>query len=230
MILANKINLVLLGPPGAGKGTQAVLLKKAYGFLHISTGDMLREAIKEGTSAGKAAQGYMTKGELVPDEIVTRAVIGRMNKPDAESGVILDGYPRTRVQAESLDSSLKSENRSLNMVLYFRTSEKVAIQRLSGRRLCPKCGKNYHVTNMPSKIEGVCDICGVSLIQREDDNPETVKNRLVVYEDRTKDLIDYYEKSALLREVNGDLSAEELFEGIATLFKREGLVDDNSDE
>ncbi|MFH1394541.1 MAG: adenylate kinase, partial [Candidatus Omnitrophota bacterium] len=198
MTSENKMNLVLLGPPGAGKGTQAVLLKKAYGFLHISTGDMLREAIKEGTEAGKAAQGYMNKGELVPDEIVTRAVIGRMNKPDAGSGVILDGYPRTRVQAESLDSSLKNENRDLDMVLYFRTSEQVAIQRLSGRRLCPKCGKNYHVTNMPPKTEGICDTCGVSLIQRQDDNPETVKNRLVVYADRTKDLIAYYEKESLL--------------------------------
>ncbi|MGB3242768.1 MAG: nucleoside monophosphate kinase, partial [Candidatus Omnitrophota bacterium] len=129
------INLVLLGPPGAGKGTQAALLIKAYDLLHVSTGDMLREAIKEGTETGKEAESYMNKGELVPDEIVTKAVIDRINKPDAAGGVILDGYPRTKVQAESLDESMKKEEKSLDLVLYFKTSEDVAVQRLSGRRV-----------------------------------------------------------------------------------------------
>ncbi len=224
------INMVLLGPPGAGKGTQAVLLKEAYGLLHVSTGDMLREAIKDRSETGKKIQAFMDKGELVPDEVVTRGVIKRMEKPDADGGVILDGYPRTRPQAESLDMSLTKEKRTLNMVLYLKTSEKVAIERLSGRRLCPECGKNYHVTNIPPKTSGVCDTCDVKLTQRVDDAPGTVKNRLVVYEKQTKDLIAYYEEKNLLYQVNGDLPAGELFKDIAVLFRSEGLIDDNSDE
>jgi len=229
MIEKKVINLVLLGPPGAGKGTQAVLLKKAYGFLHISTGDMLREAIKEGSETGKKIQSFVDKGELVPDEIVTRGVINRMMKPDAAAGVILDGYPRTRSQAESLDKSLTGENRTLNMVLYLKTSEKTAVQRLAGRRLCPKCGKNYHVANIPPKTPNICDLCGVKLIQRADDVPETIKNRLVVYEKRTEDLIEYYEEKGLVYQVNGDLPAEVLFEDIAAIFKNENLINDDSD-
>lgn len=217
-------NIVLLGPPGAGKGTQAVILAKEYKVLHVSTGDMLREAIKEGSEAGLEAQKYMNAGELVPDGIVTRAVIDRMNKRDAASGVILDGYPRTVKQAESLESSLKKEGRSLEMVLYFRTSEKVAIERLAGRRVCSACGKNYHVKNMPSQKEGICDVCNGKLIQREDDNPETVKNRLAVYQEKTKDLIDFYKEQKLLVEVDGDLAADRLFGEIGALFKRAGLV------
>lgn len=224
------INIVLLGPPGAGKGTQAVLLKEAYGLLHVSTGDMLREAIKEGSESGKKIQAFMDKGELVPDEVVTSSVIKRMAKPDASGGVIFDGYPRTRSQAESLDVSLIEEKRTLNMVLYLKTSEKVAIERLSGRRLCPECGKNYHVTNIPPKTPDICDTCGVKLTRRVDDAPETVKNRLVVYENETKDLIAYYKEKNLLHQINGDLSAGELFKDIAVLFRSEGLIDDNSDE
>ncbi|MGB2600239.1 MAG: adenylate kinase [Candidatus Omnitrophota bacterium] len=219
------INLVLLGPPGAGKGTQAALLIKAYDLLHVSTGDMLREAIKEGTETGKEAESYMNKGELVPDEIVTKAVIDRINKPDAAGGVILDGYPRTKVQAESLDESMKKEEKSLDLVLYFKTSEDVAVQRLSGRRVCPECGKNYHVPNMPPAKDNVCDKCGVELFQREDDKPETVKNRLKVYEESTKDLVEYFNDKGLLKEVDGDISADELFERIDALFKKEGLIE-----
>ena len=226
----HQLNIVLLGPPGAGKGTQAGLLTKAFNLLHVSTGDMLREAIKEGTEVGKKAQGYMTRGELVPDEIVTRAVIDRISKPDAADGVILDGFPRTRAQAESLDRMLADENRPLDAVLYLKTSEEVAVQRLSGRRVCPKCGKNYHVTNMPPEKEGICDKCGVELIQREDDKPETVKNRLVVYEKSTSDLVDYYKGKGLLRQVNGDITAEQLFEDVQTLFRGEGLLDDYPDD
>jgi adenylate kinase len=219
------LNLVLLGPPGAGKGTQAALLIKAYNLLHVSTGDMLREAVKAGTEVGKEAEKCMNKGELVPDEIVTKAVIERLSKPDAAGGVILDGYPRTRVQAESLDESLKEEEKSLDLVLYFKTSEEVAVKRLSGRRVCPKCGKNYHVTNMPPEKDNICDKCGVELYQRDDDKPETVKNRLVVYEKSTKDLIDYYNEKGLLREVDGDISAKELFERIDALFMEKGFIE-----
>ncbi len=218
------INMVLLGPPGAGKGTQAALLVKAYGLLHISTGDMLREAVKAGGEIGEELSSYMNEGKLVPDAIITRTVIERMAKPDAEGGVILDGYPRTRPQAESLDSSLDVPGRTLDIVLYLKTSDEVAIQRLSGRRVCKDCGKNYHTTNMPPKQEGICDICGGELYQREDDKPETVKNRLTVYEENTKELIEYYRAKGLLEEVDGGRPAEELFNDIDVLFKKDGLI------
>lgn len=216
--------IVLLGAPGAGKGTQAGILKDEYKLLHVSTGDMLREAIKEGSEIGKEAQSYMKKGELVPDGIVTKLVIGRISRPDASTGVILDGYPRTLKQAESLDESLSRASRRIDSVLYFSTTEDVVIQRLSGRRVCPKCGYNYHVKNIPPKKEGICDTCGVALIQREDDKPETVKNRLVEYNKRTKDLIEYYRAKGILCEVDGDLPAAKLFENIDTLFRKEGLI------
>ncbi|MBU1084017.1 MAG: adenylate kinase [Candidatus Omnitrophica bacterium] len=224
------MDLVLLGPPGAGKGTQAELLIKAYGLLHLSTGDMLREAVKQGGALGDEIQRYMNSGDLVPDDIVTRTVIERMKKPDATSGVILDGYPRTRAQAESLDALLSGEEKKLSAVLYFRTSEDVAVSRLSGRRVCTKCGKNYHIKNIPPKKAGVCDTCGIDLVQREDDRPETVKNRLDVYAKRTKDLIDYYGEKGLLREMDGNAQADKLFEEIDALFKKEGLTDDDPEK
>ncbi len=227
MTKEGQINLVLLGPPGAGKGTLAGFMVKAYRFLHISTGDMLREAVKKGSELGKEIQRYMNSGELVPDKIVTRTVIDRMSKPDAAYGVILDGYPRTRTQAGSLDELLNSGNRSLDAVLYFKTSEEVAVKRLSGRLVCPRCGRNYHVTNIPPKKEGICDTCAVGLIQRADDRPETVRNRFSVYEQRTKDLIAYYEEKGLLREFSGDRTAEQLFEDIDSFLRSEGLIDDD---
>lgn len=228
--LTRTVNIVLLGAPGAGKGTQAAILVKAYGLLHVSTGDMLRGAIKEGTETGLKAQEYMNKGELVPDDIVTQLVIDRMAKQDAAKGVILDGFPRTKAQAEALGAALENEDSLLDMVLYVKVSDDVVIKRLSGRRLCPKCEKIYHVTNMPPKVEGICDICGTELIQREDDKPETVKNRLEVYKNSTKDLIDYYKDKGLLVEVDGDLEAGKLFEDIDTLFREEGLVNDGPDQ
>ncbi|MCK5450329.1 MAG: adenylate kinase [Candidatus Omnitrophica bacterium] len=221
------MNMVLLGPPGAGKGTQADMLIKAYGLLHISTGAMLREAVKEGGELGAEIETYMNSGELVPDDIVTKAVTERMNKPDAADGVILDGYPRTRIQAESLDKALREENKSLDTVLYFKTSEEVAVYRLSGRRVCEKCGKNYHVVNIPPRVENICDKCNVKLIQREDDSPETVKNRLAVYGKRTKDLIVYYNEKGLLNEVDGDVQAKKLFDEIDILLKKKGLIEND---
>ena len=220
-------NMVLLGAPGAGKGTQAVLLTEKYKQLHVSTGDMLRETVKEGSDLGKAIEECMTKGDLVPDEIVTKSVIERMKKTDAQNGVILDGYPRTKNQAISLDSSLLDSNNKLDVVLFFKTSEEVAVQRLTGRRVCPQCGKNYHILNMPPKKDGICDVCSVELIQRKDDNIETVKNRFKVYQERTKDLIDYYKEKGLLKEVNGDMSADKLFEEISILFRELGVLDDS---
>ncbi|MFH1846426.1 MAG: adenylate kinase [Candidatus Omnitrophota bacterium] len=213
-----QMNFVLLGPPGAGKGTMAGYLIKEYDLLHVSTGDMLRETVKEGAELGATIESYMNSGELVPDDIVTQSVIERIKRDDAAKGVILDGYPRTKAQAESLDDALTQGNRSLDTVLYFRTSEEVAVNRLSGRRVCPECGFNYHVINIPPKEKDLCDRCGVRLIQREDDRPETVKNRLKVYEQRTKDLIEYYKNKGLLEEVNGDMEAEKLFEEIKSFF------------
>ena len=224
----DQINIVLLGPPGAGKGTQAAFLVKAYGLLHVSTGDMLRETVKEGDETGKKIAGYMNSGELVPDDIVIEAVMLRMAKPDAAKGVILDGYPRTRVQAEALGEALKGSGKILDAVLYSKTSEQVAISRLSGRRVCTGCGKNYHVVNIPPKKEGICDTCGIPLIQRDDDRPETVKNRLSVYAQQTEDLIEYYGNSGLLKEVDGDLTAEKLFDEIRVLFLKDGIADDGS--
>jgi adenylate kinase len=228
--LLSGTNLVLLGPPGAGKGTQADILVSEYGLLHISTGDMLRCAIKDKTETGIEAGKYMEKGELVPDELVTRLVLERMSRPDALNGVMLDGYPRTRNQAESLDKALAENSGKVGFVLYFRTSEEVAIQRLSGRRVCLKCKKNYHQTNMPPLENGICDVCRTELIQREDDRPETVKNRLVVYQAQTEELIRYYKEKGILRELNGDLSRDELFKVIAALFEEEGLIDDYTEK
>lgn len=221
------VNIVLLGAPGAGKGTQAGILIKEYGLLHVSTGDMLRAAIKEGSETGLKAQEFMNKGELVPDKVVTQLVIDRMGKDDAVSGVILDGFPRTKPQAEALDSALASASKSLDDVIYMKVTEDVVMQRLTGRRMCTQCGKIYHVVNMPPKEEGVCDDCGAALYQRDDDKPETVKNRLDVYGQSTKDLIDYYREKGLLREVDGDLPAEKLFEDIDSLFRSEGLINDD---
>ncbi|MBD3379220.1 MAG: adenylate kinase [Candidatus Omnitrophica bacterium] len=222
------MNIVLLGAPGAGKGTQAEILVNEYGLLHVSTGDMLRSAIKEGTETGLKAREYMDRGELVPDEVVCSLVMDRMSREDAEGGVILDGFPRTRNQAEVLDASLKAEERKLDKVLYVAVSDDVVIERLSGRRVCPNNCKVYHVTNMPPEKEGVCDVCGEKLLLREDDKPETVKNRLEVYKKSTRDLVDYYRDKGLLAEVNGDLEARKLFEEIDALFRAEGFIDDDT--
>ena len=217
------MRIVLLGPPGAGKGTQAKVLSNSYSIPHISTGGILRQAVKDGTDVGKKAKAYMDKGELVPDEVVNQIVVDRLKAGDARAGFILDGYPRTRPQAEELDRSLAALGIGIDIVVYFDTSEAVAVARLSGRRVCKKCGANYHVKNIPPKRAGICDACGSELIQRPDDKEATVRNRLVVYERQTKELIDYYKKKGVLRKVSGDLNVEDLFEVLSKMFKEEGL-------
>jgi len=212
------LNIVLLGPPGAGKGTQAKVLSKEYKILHISTGDMLREAVKSRSEVGRLAKGYMDRGELVPDGVVIDIVSERISGGEAANGFMLDGFPRTVPQARKLDEELKKRGRRLDFVLYFRTSERVSIERLSGRRVCRVCGANFHVKNMPPEKEGVCDYCKGGLYQRDDDKPETVKRRLVVYEKETKSLIEYYRNEKILREVSGDLNVEDLFAEIKKLF------------
>lgn len=218
------MNIVLLGPPGAGKGTQAKVLCEKYKFLHVSTGDMLREAVKIGTRVGKEAKAYMDKGELVPDNIVVGIVTERIREEKEGIGFLLDGFPRNEKQANELDQALAGAGKKLDIVLYLKTSPNVSIERLSGRRVCTKCGANFHIKNMPPKKEGLCDYCKARLIHRDDDKESTVKKRLVVYEKETKSLIDYYRKKGTLREVSGDKSVEDLFEEIKKLFAREGLA------
>ncbi len=218
------MRLVLLGPPGAGKGTQAEILTKAYGIPHVSTGDMLREAVKARTPLGAEAKGYMDKGLLVPDQVVIGLVKQRLSNGHAEKGFILDGFPRTPEQARSLDVSLDELRKPVDIVLYFKTSEPMIVRRLSGRRVCGQCGKIFHVTNLPPKVEGVCDYCGGGLAQRLDDKVETIEKRLRVYEKDTAPLIDYYKKKKLLVEASGDLEAQELFRQLSKLFTERGLA------
>lgn len=211
------MNVVLLGPPGAGKGTQAKVLSKEFGVLHVSTGDILRNAVKGATDVGKLAKSYMDKGELVPDNIVIDIVVERISQQDAKDGFLLDGFPRNEKQARSLNEALDKTGKILHIVLYFKTSPEVSIKRLSGRRVCTKCGANFHIKNMPPRNENLCDYCNGGLIQRDDDKEETVKRRLIVYEEETKSLIDYYRKKDIIREVSGDLNVNELFEEIKKL-------------
>lgn len=218
------MKLVLLGPPGAGKGTQSVVLSREYKIPHVSTGDILRAAVKNASPMGLKAKTFMDKGELVPDEIVTGIVVERLKQPDTKKGYILDGFPRTLKQALDLDEALKSMGESLDMVIYFETTAKVAIERLSGRRVCKKCGFNYHVKNIPPKKEGICDKCGGELFQRPDDKEATVLNRLKVYEEQTKPLIEYYTKKGNLKKVSGDLGVDELFKVLAGMFQDAGVV------
>jgi adenylate kinase len=214
------MRLVLLGPPGAGKGTHAQVLSKDLGALHISTGDMLREAVKTGASLGLKAKEYMDQGGLVPDEIVIGLVADRLSRPDAKKGFILDGFPRTPEQAKSLDEKLGELKMPLDRVLYFKTSLAVIIRRLSGRRVCGQCGRNFHLTNLKPKVDGICDACGSRLVQRPDDKEETIEHRLSVYEKQTAPLIDYYQKKGSLTEVAGDLEVRELNLQIMDVLKR----------
>ena len=212
------MKIVLLGAPGAGKGTQGVVLSKNYNVPHISTGDILREAVKNGTSLGKEAKSFMDKGELVPDEVVTGIVVDRLDKQDAKSGYILDGFPRTLKQAQDLDGALNKISSGIDLVLYFEIPEAIAIERLTGRRVCKKCGANYHIKNIPPKKENVCDKCGSELFQRPDDRLETVKNRLKVYEGQTRPLIEYYTKKGILKKVSGALDVKDLFKVLSQIF------------
>ena len=218
------MKIVLLGPPGAGKGTQGVVLSQNYNVAHISTGDILREAVKGGTALGKKALVYMNKGELVPDEVVTGIVAERLAQKDARKGFILDGFPRTLNQALDLDKELKKISSGIDMVLYFEIPESAAIERLTGRRVCRKCGANYHIKNIPPKKEGICDKCGAELFQRPDDTIETVRNRLKVYEDQTRPLIEYYTKKGILKKVSGALDVKDLFKELCQIFSGAGIA------
>ena len=202
------LNIILMGPPGAGKGTQAKKLIAALGIPHISTGDMFREAIKEGTPLGKLAASYINDGHLVPDDVTIGLVKERLSKDDCKKGYLLDGFPRTIPQAEALERISKEIGREISHVIDIETPTEELVRRICGRRVCKKCGAPYHVINIKPKIDGVCDICGGELVQRADDNEEALKIRLEAYHKSTKPLLDYYEKLGLLKTFDGSNSAE----------------------
>ncbi len=211
------MRIVLLGPPGAGKGTQAKVMASKLSLVHVSTGDLLRQNVKDQTALGTEAKGYMDKGLLVPDELVAKMLMDRINRPDTSAGFILDGYPRTLNQATSLEGMLAGKGMAIDLVLYLDTSDKVIIQRLTGRRVCSACNANYHVTNMPPKRENVCDTCSGSLYQRTDDNEQTVRKRLDVYKQEVASLIKYYETRGKLRTLAADQDAGVVLDQIIAL-------------
>ncbi|MFN7064778.1 MAG: adenylate kinase [Aquificaceae bacterium] len=199
--------LVFLGPPGSGKGTQAKGLSKDLGLLHISTGDLLREAVKQAVPLGKRAKEYMDKGELVPDELIVSLIEEVMPK---DGGFILDGFPRTIAQAIALEKMLKEHGKEIDKVILFEVSEELVVDRLSGRLTCSQCGTVYHVNYNPPKQEGICDLCGGKLIQREDDREEVIRRRFKVYQEQTQPLIDFYKKKNMLTSLDASLRVEEV--------------------
>ena len=201
--MAVGLRVVLLGPPGAGKGTQAKFLQEQYGGCQVSTGDILRKAVAEQTPLGKEASGYISRGALVPDDLIVDLVAERLKEKDCAQGFILDGFPRTIPQAQSLDEILKKMGIALNGVLSVQVPQKVIVERLAGRRTCRGCGALYHLAFDPPKTEAICDRCGSELVQRDDDHEETIVARLKVYDTQTAPLVDYYRERNLLRSVDG---------------------------
>lgn len=208
------MNLILLGPPGAGKGTQATRIVEKYKVPHISTGDIFRENIKNNTPLGQKAQEYMNKGELVPDQLVVDIALDRLGKDDCKNGFLLDGFPRTVFQADALDKFLKDKGKGIDLVINIEVEDKMLIERLDARRVCPTCAATYNVIGMPPKKEGICDKCNDTLIQRKDDRKETVGNRIKVYHEQTSPLIDYYKEKGLIKDFDGMIGADALFDEI----------------
>lgn len=213
------MNLILMGLPGAGKGTQAERIVEKYGIPHISTGDMFRAAIKGETELGLKAKSYMDAGELVPDEVTIGIVRDRLAEPDCDKGFLLDGFPRTVAQAEALEELLDSLGRKIDYVINVDVPEQLLLDRLTGRRVSPTTGRTYHVIFNPPKVEGKCDIDGSELIQRDDDKPETVKKRLEVNQKQAKPLFDFYNDKGYLRNINGDQDIDKVFEEINLLLR-----------
>ena len=210
-------NIVIFGAPGSGKGTQSELLMQKYGFKHISTGDVLRAEIKNGTELGTKAKSYMDQGLLVPDELVVDLVVDRVNQEDCKNGYVLDGFPRTIPQAESLDAALAKMGQKVDFAIDIDVPDENIVNRMSGRRACVGCGATYHIKFNAPKKENVCDTCGEKLILRDDDKPETVLKRLTVYHDQTQPLIDYYTKAGVLKEVDGTVSMDDVFSSIVKI-------------
>ncbi len=211
------MKIIMLGAPGAGKGTQAKQIAAKYSIPHISTGDIFRANIKNGTDLGKKAKEYMDQGLLVPDELTCDLVMDRIAQDDAKNGFVLDGFPRTIPQAEALDAALTKIGQSMDFAIDVDVPDENIINRMSGRRACLNCGATYHIVSIPPKKEGICDSCGNELVLREDDKPETVKKRLDVYHDQTQPLIDYYNGKGILKSVDGTQPMEKVFEDITAI-------------
>ena len=211
------MKIIMLGAPGAGKGTQAKKIADKYQVPHISTGDIFRANIKNGTELGMKAKTYMDQGLLVPDELVVDLVVDRLGQEDCANGCVLDGFPRTIPQAESLDAALAAKGEAIDYAIDVDVPDENIINRMSGRRACVGCGATYHIVHIPTKVEGVCDRCGESLILRDDDKPETVKKRLDVYHAQTQPLIDYYTSKNVLKSVDGTQDMEAVFQAIVDI-------------
>ena len=211
------MKIVMLGAPGAGKGTQAKMISEKYTIPHISTGDIFRANIKENTELGQKAKTYMDQGLLVPDELVVDLVVDRLAQDDAKKGYVLDGFPRTIPQAEALTEALANIAEKLESAINVEVPDENIIDRMSGRRACVACGGTYHIKYNPTKTEGICDACGGDLILRDDDKPETVKQRLELYHTQTQPLIDYYTKDGILKEVDGTQDLQKVFEDIVAI-------------
>ena len=211
------MKIIMLGAPGAGKGTQAKRIAEKYHIPHISTGDIFRANIKEGTELGKKAKNYMDQGLLVPDELVVDLVADRIQKDDCKDGFILDGFPRTIPQAENLDAALAKMGETMDYAIDVDVPDEDIVTRMGGRRACVGCGTTYHVQFNPTKQDGICDSCGERLILRDDDKPETVQKRLDVYHEQTQPLIEYYSKAGILKTVDGTLEMDDVFAAIASI-------------
>lgn len=211
------MKIVMLGAPGAGKGTQAKQIAAKYGVPHISTGDIFRANLKEGTELGKKAKVYMDQGQLVPDSLTLELIMDRFTKDDCRNGYVLDGFPRTIPQAEALTKALKEQNDKLDYAINVDVPDENIINRMSGRRACIKCGGTFHIKYNPTKVEGICDLCGGELYIRDDDKPEIVTKRLVAYHDQTQPLIDYYEKENILKTVDGTQNVDKVFSDIVDI-------------
>ena len=208
------MKIIMLGAPGAGKGTQAKKIAAKYGIPHISTGDIFRANIKNGTELGKKAKTYMDQGLLVPDELVVDLVVDRVNQDDCENGYVLDGFPRTIPQAEALTEALEKMGQKVDFAIDVNVPDENIVKRMGGRRACVTCGATYHIVYAPTKVENICDKCGGTLILRDDDKPETVQKRLNVYHDQTQPLIDYYTSQGILRTVDGTVDIDDVFRAI----------------
>ena len=211
------MKIIMLGAPGAGKGTQAKKIAAKYDIPHISTGDIFRANIKNGTELGNKAKTYMDQGLLVPDELVVDLVVDRVQQDDCKNGYVLDGFPRTIPQAEALDKALAELGESIDYAIDVDVPDENIVKRMSGRRACVSCGATYHVVHVPPKKEGICDRCGSELILRDDDKPETVKNRLDVYHKQTQPLIDFYTKKGVLKTVDGTVDMQDVFKAIVAI-------------
>ena len=211
------MKIIMLGAPGAGKGTQAKMIADKYGVPHISTGDIFRANIKNGTELGMEAKKYMDQGLLVPDELTVRILLDRVAQDDCKNGYVLDGFPRTIPQAEVLDSELTKLGDHIDYAINVDVPDENIVNRMSGRRACVGCGATYHIKYNPTKVDGVCDACGEKLVLRDDDKAETVQKRLGVYHDQTQPLIDYYTKSGVLKEVDGTVDMEDVFQAIVEI-------------